>query len=830
MCQALSKRVIRFFRLLMLAVGLILLSGIAEAGPIFFAGKMEGDKFIRNADARNDDAQASCYRIRYGTTTATIDGNRAKVTIQEAVEGDEDAQRTVCLVPLPESVDGKSVVISAGPNADELSVLTAAEFLDADRARAVYSALARGTDLVEILSLSGKPAVLIREFELAEKTEIRLEYEQEVKDSQGVLRFACPMPATAWARGPVSRASLSVTVLNDEPLRAIFSPTHNATVNRAGLHEATVRVSEDNWEGRDDFRLLWVADRNELGLRVVADRHDEDEDGTFMLFGNPTGSADSDKPLDKDVLFVLDTSGSMRGEKIEQARAAIEYCLDKLNPGDRFNLITFGTEVAGLRDNLVAKSADSLADARQFVESIVARGRTNIAGALEKALTGKAQVGRPRIMIFLTDGTPTAGELVPDRILADVEVGNLSKTRIFVMGLGHDVNAHLLDKLAEATQGSSEYIAGDEEIDAKVAALYDRLSHPVLTDVKLAFGNLRPHSVYPKTMPALFKGSQFMVFGRYREGGKQVFTISGELAGKQVEYVCEADLPDQPGGERNDFIAPLWAARKIGHLLQEIRLHGENNELIEEVVRLSKQFGIVTEYTQFIASSNTELSSELALDYARGQIQRANQQQAGKWAVNQARNDSDLQSRIVATKEANTFVNRQGKVVANENIRQFGDRVFYLRDGQWVDGKETGERKTRTVKLFSEEYQALLESDRDFAQAQQLGWAVSINVGDERIVVEKDGQQKNEALRRPVQPVPDQQMMQQNRMQQMPMNQRFNRQILLNNDQNLIQMPNQMPQIQPQQADQQLPADNVQIQDRVQRRRNQAEVQEETPQ
>src|SRR5262249_24386296 len=148
---------------------------------------------------------------------------------------------------------------------------------------------------------------------------------------------------------------------------------------------------------------------------------------------------------DKDVVFVLDTSGSMRGEKIEQARSAIDYCLEHLNTGDRFNVITFGTTVTSFRDELVPRTPGSVTAAREFVENVVANGRTNISGALEKALAGQAVAGRPRIMIFLTDGAPTAGELNPEKILEQVKKANTNGTKIFVMGVGNDVNAHLLD-------------------------------------------------------------------------------------------------------------------------------------------------------------------------------------------------------------------------------------------------------------------------------------------------------------------------------------------------------------------------------------------------
>jgi len=365
-----------------------------------------------------------------------------------------------------------------------------------------------------------------------------------------------------------------------------------------------------------------------------------------MLLGNPAGAA-AERAIQKDVLFVMDTSGSMRGEKIEQARAALDYCIQHLDKTDRFNIVTFGTDVKTFRDDLVDATPANLKGARAFVEDVIAHGQTNIAGALQKALAGKAAAGRERIMIFVTDGAPTVGERSPEKILEQVKKQNAG-TRIFVMGVGNDVNAHLLDQLAEVTDGSSEYFAPKEELDAKVAALYDRLSHPVLSGVKVSFGEAGAQQVLPSKVPVLFKGSEIMMVGRYKQSGKHTFTIAGTLAGKPVEYTCAADLPKGVGETANEFLAPLWAARQIGYLLQEIRLRGANKELIEEVVRLSKQYGIVTEYTEFIAMAGPGAKAGEIYAEAGRRLTMARGEQAGKWAVNQAFNDRQLQARTVA--------------------------------------------------------------------------------------------------------------------------------------------------------------------------------------
>jgi Ca-activated chloride channel family protein len=723
---------------LLLATGFLLSAARIQAGPIFVPGQLEGNKFTLAPGV-----PCHCYAIRFSTSTVTVENDTAKVEVEEVIDGPEKATPAVCLIPLPDGVNPTSIRVSWGKTGAAPKALGDATFLDSAKAQAMYETIARG-GLTKIMAFTGRPAILVPTVELGGKGKMSIAFGMKVKSTQGMHTLTCPMPAAGYAAGPVERVTVNIHLANKHPLRSIFSPTHPTTVNRKSPTEATASVKADRWTGMDDFRLYWAADTDALGLRVLAHRATDKEDGYFMLLGNPAGAA-AERAVLKDVIFVLDTSGSMRGEKIEQARAALDYCIGHLDRTDRFNIVTFGTDVKMFKDDLVDATPDSLKAAQAFIEDVVAHGQTNISGALEKALAGKPAAGRERIMIFVTDGAPTVGERSPDKIVEQVKKQNVG-TRIFVMGVGNDVNAHLLDQLAEVTDGASEYFAPREELDAKVAALYDRLSHPVLSGVTVSFGESGAKSVLPSKVPVLFKGSEIMMVGRYKHGGKHTFTIAGTLAGQPVKYTCAADLPEGAGEVSSEFLAPLWAARQIGYLLQEIRLRGANKELVEEVVRLSKQYGIVTEYTEFIAMAGPNAKGGDIVAEAGKRLAMARREQAGQWAVNQAVNDKQLQMRAVAGAAANTYRDRRGKETTFANINLIGQRAFYLQDGQWVDAEEAGKRKTRVVKILSPEYFELLKKDSTFAKAQQLGWALSINVGGERIVVEKEGKQKDESL------------------------------------------------------------------------------------
>lgn len=758
----------------------------AAAGPIFFAGTLKDGTFTKNKDL-----PASPYLVRYSTVHSTVEKGVARTTVEESIRGPEKTADALCLIPLPAGTLEKGAGVQFGGSETSLKAVNSAKFLSAADAQKLYQSLAKTLDSTALLQFTGQPALLVSKLNLPRKLVVQVTFRQPVKEVQGTSMIEAPLPISGFAHGPVDRLALTADIKTDKPLRAVFSPTHEHKVTRDGLQHANVSTKLNDFRGDSNFRLCWVADEKELGLRVLSYRAEEDEDGYFMLIGNPTGSP-NEQVIHKDVIFVLDTSGSMRGEKIEQSRAAIEYCLEHLNAGDRFNIVTFGTEVQSFREEPVAKTVESHSAAQTFIESIVSQGRTNISDALVKSVTGEPEAGRPRIAIFLTDGTPTAGEQVDEKILEMTVAANTSKTQIFVLGVGHDVNSHLLDQIAEKSQGSVAYVEPHQEIDQKMASLYDRLSHPVLTNVELSFDELPTHSIFPRKIPSLFRGSDVMITGRYREGGRKTVLIQGENAGVPKQFAVTVDFPQKSAGKAVEFVAPLWATRKVGYLLQEIRLHGEDKELVQEIVRLSKKFGIFTEYTQTIASVGGGLGGAQAeavfFERARGALVTANQLKSGRAAVNQAINNRELQTRRFVANYANRYRDQLGREQTNELVKQIGGKTYYCREGQWCDAVARGERKERKVQLFSEEYFKLLKDNKDFARAQQLGWAVTVNIGDERIVVEKDGKTKDEELLKKSQPA---QTLQQNNLnqfgnrrglqQQLPLNQLQNNEIQFRN-------------------------------------------------
>jgi Ca-activated chloride channel family protein len=309
------------------------------------------------------------------------------------------------------------------------------------------------------------------------------------------------------------------------------------------------------------------------------------------------------KRMPRDMVLVLDVSSSMSDIKMAQAKKALKYCLGELQADDRFAVIKFSTTVTPFRDKLVPANKDYLEAANKWVDGLKTSGGTAILPALDEALGMRTDdATRPFTVVFFTDGQPTVDETDTDKIVKKTVAKNSANTRIFTFGVGDDVNAAMLDQLAEATRAVSTYVRPAEDIGDKVASLYGKISHPVLTDVKLAVGeNIRIHEIYPPKLPDLFHGNQLVVIGRYTGFGHTAVRLTGMVGSEKKEFIYELTFPEKTASDTGkDFVEPLWARRKVGFLLDQIRVNGEKKELIDEVVLLAKRYGIATPYTSYL--------------------------------------------------------------------------------------------------------------------------------------------------------------------------------------------------------------------------------------
>jgi Ca-activated chloride channel family protein len=430
-----------------------------------------------------------------------------------------------------------------------------------------------------------------------------------------------------------------------------------------------------------------------------------------MFLAAPRYSEAKEKVLNKNLIFVLDSSGSMRGKKIQQAREAVRFIIDHLDEKDHFSIIDFDDGVSLFADEIVAASAKNREKAHQFIESIEDSGGTNINEALLRALRMMPSGERPNYILFLTDGLPTVGITQTAEILKNVSQANTAKSRLIVFGVGYDVNTELLDKLTAENRGASVYVSETEDLEIAVSSTYEKISSPLLSDLSLIFSGIEIYHAYPQTLPDLFKGSQLILLGKYRSSGPATVVLKGKVGKTDRTFSLEKQKLVQD--EAYSFLPRLWAARRIGYLLEQIRLHGEEKELADEVRSLGLKYGIVTPYTSFLVTEKERLSIAAAAPEAQEALAAGKVTGAG--AVKLARATQTF-------KEV-----EQAPGVISQQIRYKNDKTFYLKDGFWVDSDYEEGSPLVEVRFNSDAYFRLI--------SDQPGLAKYLSVAQNVIVV-----------------------------------------------------------------------------------------------
>ena len=476
-----------------------------------------------------------------------------------------------------------------------------AELLDAAKARAIYEDIVRRQKDPALLEYTGRAAFRVRIFpiEARSRKKVNLEYTELLKVDAGLASYTYPLNTEKFSAQPLKTVSLRVKVNCDSPIKALYSPSHPVDIKRDGEKRATLGWEASNVRPDTDFQLIYSTAETEVGLHLLTHKK-EGEDGWFLLLASPGADMAKSKEVNpKDVVFVLDTSGSMAGKKLEQAKKAMTFCVENLNDSDRFEIVRFSTEAEPLFEKLTDVTRGSRDKALDFIGKLKPIGGTAIAEALEAAQKLKpADSSRPFVVVFLTDGKPTIGETDEERIVAKVARDQASSTRIFCFGIGTDINTHLLDKIAERTRAVSQFVLPEEDLEVKVSNFFLKIREPLLTNLKLEFpAGIRATKLYPNPLPDLFRGDQLVLTGRYSGEGEGEIVLDGTLNGQPKRMAQRVKFSGDSG---NEFIAQLWALRRVGWLLDEVRLRGENKELRDEVVDLARRFAIVTPYTSYL--------------------------------------------------------------------------------------------------------------------------------------------------------------------------------------------------------------------------------------
>jgi Ca-activated chloride channel family protein len=596
------------------------------------------------------------------------------------------------------------------------------EVLEAEQARQKYYEIVNSLRDPALLEYAGNGAVQAYVYPIPPQGErrIELEYTQVLAAEKGLVRYIYPLSTEKFSLWPLEEVSISVDARASAPIRAVYSPSHPVDIQRESATHVRAGYEASQVIPDTDFALYYsLGEQTALHLLSYRNPGDEDDpDGFFLLLLAPQPKA-SDEPLPKDVILVLDRSGSMEGEKFRQAQAAGRYILEHLGPRDRFNVITFSTGLESYAANL--RPAAEAAEAARWVDSQGAQGSTDIHRALLEA-AGMTDRERPTYLIFITDGLPTEGVVDSSKILQDFDQAAPGNLRLFAFGVGYDVDTYLLDSLAQAHHGATTYVLPEERLDETLSAFYEKISTPVLADLSLDFGGLSAYDLYPSPLPDLFSGSQVILVGRYREGSETTITLSGNVEGQEqsFEFPGQSFATSTPETYPLTAIPRLWATRKIGYLLNQIRLKGPDQETIDQIVDLSIRYGIVTPYTSYLVSEDNPLS---AAERERIAVEQFNQLQtmpaapvSGQAAVEKAANLGELEGAEAPAAPAQEMAQR---------IRVAGSRTFLFDGEKWVDTAYDPEQKQAIqIAFLSKDYFDLLAARPDLAAAFALGQRV----------------------------------------------------------------------------------------------------------
>jgi Ca-activated chloride channel homolog len=638
-----------------------------------------------------------------------------------------------------------------------------------EEARRIYDEIVRRQRDPGLLEYAGKDLFQASIFPIPPNSDKKLEltFSQVLKAESGTVAYRYPLGTgnRAWAINqpvPMRNVNYSETKRPDklgtvsgkieinapQALRNIYSPSHNIDIKKTGENKAVMTFEST---GKDqDFQLFYGLSNNDFGMSLMTYR-EPGKDGYFLMILSPKDKVLDSEIAAKDIVFVLDTSGSMADEgKMEKARSALLFGIKNLRDGDRFNVINFAGEEHLMESGLISADAKGRTRGETFVKKLTPTGGTNINDALRAAMKQFDSSDRPKLLVFMTDGLPTVGETNVEKIINNAKDIKVDGLRLFTFGVGYDVNTKLLDKIAEENSGTADYIEPKEDLEVKVGNFFTKVNSPVLTGLNLDFGSVRTDLVYPRRTPDIFRGTQLTMIGRYKNEDdlKNItFKLTGKT-GKETRTFNYENLAFPIRAEDNNFLPRLWATRRVGWLMEQIRTNGETKEVRDEIVDLGTRFGIVTPYTSYLATDGSE--RQMADSSGFNQMQRGSTVVKNK-SLSGARRPmpqptpridgfgsgnapASGESAVLASKdrkvkqEAEKITAEDDEILKAGNVKKVSTKTFYEENGVWIDGEFKEEAKLTEIKLkfASDEFFDLIAKEKDLAQYFSLGEQVVV--------------------------------------------------------------------------------------------------------
>jgi len=684
-------------------------------------------------ESSSDMSIYNSYEVVDISVDALIRNQIAEVTVTQTIFNPGDRSLEVeIFFPLPDKgavqdfilmVDGKEVP---------------GELLEKNEAQRIFEGIVRSKRDPALMEYVGYGLFKTRVFPIGirEKRKISVSYTQICNRKLNTINFSYPFGTQKFSARALEHVFLNVRIQSTEPLKTVFSPSDNIKVKRIDDHNVQVNMEKNYVIPDHDFKLTLGIDNSSVGTTVLSYKPKKNEDGYFMLMASPAIKKTSTKEILKTIVFVLDKSGSMAGKKLEQSINALEFMINNLNNGDLFNIITYDNRVHQFKPELESFDNKSHQDALDFIRTISSGGGTNINEALTSAMNILKDDSRPAYVLFLTDGLPTVGTVNEMEIARNCKSVNKIMARVFSFGVGYDVNARLLDRISEQNYGISEYVKPNENLETVLGSFYNNISAPVLTKIKISIDNTRIDETYPKDIPDIFKGNQLVWIGRYSTPGNKNIRITGFEGNDLKTIEFQAVLNSNNDGNSHAYLEKIWATRKVGYIIDQIDLHGKNDELVNELVKLSKDYGILTPYTSFLAREDVDLNNVVTnIRSTNSSLEQLNV--VSGVSGNAQRATKKAYKEAVISEKATIAYDIEGKATEINTVKNIGPRTFYWKNNNWTESTLSNNDidEAVVIKQFSESYFELAKG-----QTADINQCLSI---EENVLVRVNGRVYN---------------------------------------------------------------------------------------
>lgn len=629
-----QRRLTLFFVLLSVVciAGYITLAKVTSIRGTGFTASASGQitqGALQVLDPEKGTVAAECP-LKHTEVKAEISGFLSRVVVTQEFENPfKDKIEAVYTFPLPQNAAIDDMTMRIGDRTVRGKIKRREE------ARAVYEAARRAGNVASLLDQE-RPNIFtqsVANIAPGEKVSVTISYVETLKYEDGSYEFVFPMvvgpryvPGTptgkqggGWspdttqvpdasritppvaAKGARAGHDISIEVALDAgvTLDGFKSINHEIDSERLTAHSAFVRLKKANEIPNKDFVLKFdVAGRKiEDALLTHRASHGNSGEGFFTMILQPPDRVTAEDVTPKEIVFVLDTSGSMSGFPIEKAKEAMKLALDGLYPQDTFNLITFAGDTSILFPQPVPATKENLRKAQAFLESRQGGGGTEMMKAIRAALDPSDAQDHIRIVCFMTDG------YIGNDMEIVSEIQKHPNARVFSFGIGSSVNRFLLDKMAEQGRGEVEYVSLNDDGSAAARRFHERVRSPLLTDISIDWAGLPVTDIYPKRLPDLFSAKPVVVCGRYTSGASGTIKLKGKVAGRDFTREIAVDLPESES--RRDVLATLWARTRIDDLMSQdyagIQSGNTRPDVQESITALGLNYRLMTQFTSFVA-------------------------------------------------------------------------------------------------------------------------------------------------------------------------------------------------------------------------------------